>query len=186
VPERYLSRNSVRAIANYRGGHIWLFHDQDDPSVPASQSEAVADTLQSAGLPFSMDISQPGDAHRWFHDFPDQVPDLMAAESAFMPSIVAKVYPEPQDSEAGTFLVAGYIDTKYFRLNLGAGDDETGSLIFDMNNRVFSIIADRDATPYTLVLKGQVPSSSISATVNGTLITITSDSDGNVTYQGVE
>jgi hypothetical protein len=184
VPERYLSRNSVRAIANYRGGHIWLFHDQDDPSVPASQSEAVAHTLQSAGLPFSVDISQLGDVHRWTHDFPDQVPDLIAAETVFMPSIVAKVYPEPPDSEAGTFLVAGYVDTKHFRLTLGAGDDETGSLVYDTNNRVFTITTDRGATPYILILKGQVPSSSISATVNGDPVSAGSDSNGNVAYQG--
>src|SRR5688572_22528395 len=47
VPDRYHARYSLGAIMNYRG-HLWLFHDQSDINVPATQSLLVADVLSSA------------------------------------------------------------------------------------------------------------------------------------------
>jgi dienelactone hydrolase len=187
VPDAYHARAHVLAITNYSGGHLWLFHDDGDGVVQEAHSQNVADAMSGAGLTnTTLDITGVADDPRWIHGYPNAGGgnDLIEAEAIFVPPMTAGTYPAWTVPATGTLNVAGYLDTKRFRLDLGTLDDEFGQVVYNMTTRVFTITSDTGAADYALTLKGQTPSTSISATVNGVEDTETSDADGNVTFTG--
>ena len=185
MPDHYTARKSLDAIPNYSGGFLSLFHDTADGIVPVTQSDAVRDALDAAAMTnYAYSRSQPGDALRWQHAYPDQQPDLIVAEDQFIPALVAKSHPVWTVPASGTLQVAGYLDTKRFRVALGALDDEAGAITYDSATREFTIVCTTGAATYHLTLKGQTPSSPVQATIDGTVHTETADSNGNVVYTG--
>lgn len=187
VSDAYYSRVSIPAVTNFTGGHLWMFHDEADSSVPVVNSQNVADALDLAGLTnYTLDISTAIDSTRWLHGYPNlgEQESLIEAEDLFIPPILAGTYPAWTVPESGTLQVAGYLDTKRFRLELGNLTDEYGEIVYNMTTRVFKITSDTGAATYSLTLKGQTPNTSISATINEVEDSQTSDADGNVTFTG--
>jgi pimeloyl-ACP methyl ester carboxylesterase len=187
VPDAYHARASVLAITNYSGGHLWLFHDTDDTSVPVVNAQNVADAMDGAALTnYTLDITTAPDDPRWEHGYPnsDDKPDLIEAEPTFIAPMIDGTHPAWTVPASGTLKVAGWLDTKRFRLDLGTLDNEFGTVVYNMTTRVFTITTDTGAVDYELTLKGQTPSASISATINGVEDTQASDADGNVTFTG--
>lgn len=173
VPDLYASRETRAAIANYTGGFLFIFHDPADATVLPAHSVAVVNAMSGAGL--SNYSYNTGTA--WGHTYP-----IPAAEPYWTSQILG--YGAWTVPASGTLKVGGYLDTKRFRLTLGTGLDEFGQVVYDMSTRVFTITATTGAATWTLKLKGQTPSSSISATINGSTTSQTSDASGNVTFTG--
>jgi dienelactone hydrolase len=187
VPDAYHARAHVLAITNYSGGHLWLFHDASDSSVPVVNSQNVADAMGSAALTnYTLNITTAADSTRWVHGYPNtgEQASLIEAEPTFITPIMSGTNPAWTVPASGTLKVAGYLVTKRFDLWLGTGDNEFGEVTYNMTTRVFTITSDTGAADYALTLKGQTPSASISATINGVEDTQTSDADGNVTFTG--
>jgi dienelactone hydrolase len=187
VPDAYHARAHVLAITNYSGGHLWLFHDEGDTSVPVVNAQNVADAMSGAALTnYTLDITTAADGTRWVHGYPNtgEQEELIEAEPTFITPITGGTYPAWTVPASGTLKVAGYLDTKRFRLDLGTLDDEFGTVVYNMTTRVFTVTSDTGAADWSLTLKGQTPSTSISATINGVEDTQTSDADGNVTFTG--
>jgi dipeptidyl aminopeptidase/acylaminoacyl peptidase len=175
VPNNYLARNARSAITNFTGGHLWIIHDPADTTVLPAQSEAVTDAMDGAGL---TNYEYHG-ATAGGHTYP-----IPAAEPLWMPEVLAGTHPAWTVAASGTLKIAGYLETKRFTLWLGTGVEEFGTVVYNMTTRVFTITSDTGAADYELTLKGQTPSTSISATINGVEDTQTSDADGNVTFTG--
>lgn len=184
APDSYLARKSVDAVTNYLG-HLWMFHDESDLIVPVSNSDNVRDTLDLASMTnYEYHRSDSGDATRWNHGYPDSQSSLIAGEIEFMPEIAAKSLPVQIVPESGTLQIAGYLVTKRFALWLGTGTEEFGEVIYNMTTRTFTITTETGAATWELTLKGQTPSSSISATINGVGDTQSSNADGIVVFTG--
>lgn len=175
VPDAYAARQHRAAIINFTGGYLFIFHDLADVIVLPAHSAAVVASMAGAGLTnYAYNTSQA-----WGHTYP-----IPAAEPYWTPQIAAGTYSSWTVAVSGTLKVEGYLDTKRFRVTLGTGLAEFGQVVYNMTTRVFTITSDTGAATYTLKLKGQASSASISATINGVGDTQTSDSSGNVTFTG--
>lgn len=185
VPNNYSARNAVNAITNFTGGLLRIYHDQQDSIVPIINSQRITAAMDSAGLTnYNANYTNTGDSPRWTHGEPDNGTGIAQSESLWVPGLVAKTLSAWTIPSSGTLKVAGYLDTKRFRMMLGTGIEEFGQVIYDMSARTFTITATTGAATFSLKLKGQIPNSSISATINGAGDTQTSDASGNVTFTG--
>ena len=120
VPNAYHARAHVLGMANYSGGHLFIFHDEDDTTVPVINSSNVKDILDGAGLSnYTYNISKAGDPFRWLHGYPAEIPALIVAEPIFINPIVAETYSAWTVTASGTVTVLGYIKTKRFTIWLG-------------------------------------------------------------------
>jgi hypothetical protein len=85
-------------------------------------------------------LSKVGDAYLYHHDYPGSWvqlgnPDLMQAETFFVPHILHGDYPPPVLSDAGTLNVLGYVKTHRFFVWLGAGNDAGARLDYTLAGR---------------------------------------------------
>lgn len=122
VPNNYYSRYSRGGITNYRGGHLFLFADEEDTAVNIENTLNVGAAMAAAGLSnYTMNITTATDDPRWHHGYPDSddQPELIQAEPLFIPQILAKTYPSWTIAASGTIFVGGYIITKRFTIWLG-------------------------------------------------------------------
>lgn len=122
VPNNYYSRYARGGITNYKGGHLFLFADEDDAVVNIENTQNVGAAMAAAGLSnYTMNITTAADDPRWTHGYPNstEVADLIDAEPLFIPQIVAKTYPSWTIATSGTVFVGGYIVTKRFTIWLG-------------------------------------------------------------------
>lgn len=132
VPCSYFARNHAIAISNYRGGHIYFFHDTDDPEVPLFQSQNAGAMLRSAGLMnFTEYYTTDGDAVRWLHGHPDEVETLRHTEEIWCPPVAAGVHAPWIMPPRGRVKVMGYIVTKRFSIWLGDGTNVVADVEFD-------------------------------------------------------
>jgi len=185
VPNNYHSRDSLLAITNYTDGHLFMFHDDQDSSVPIVNTDNIRDALDGAGIAnYTRNVTGVADDPRWLHEQPNTNNDIILSEAVFMPDVIGKTYAAWTVPLTGTLEVAGFLDTKRFSLWLGDGTAEYGNIVYNMTTRVFTISVDTGAYTYTLKLKGQTPNASISSTINGGGQTETSDANGVVTYTG--
>lgn len=132
VPDRYYARDATAAIANYSGGKLLLFHDQNDGSVPVVHSQRIAAAMDAAGLTnYEARITGVGDSPRWYHGYPaltDQ-PQLMQSEPIWIAAVKAQAaWTVPA---SGTVTVIGYLRTKRFEIRLGDLTDEAATVVYD-------------------------------------------------------
>jgi pimeloyl-ACP methyl ester carboxylesterase len=181
VPLNYHARANVLSITNFTGGHLWLFHDEDDSRVPIVNTTNIMAALDAVPLTnYDESITDALDSPRWLHDLPNAGEPVIQAEPTFMSPIAAKTHAAWTIAASGTLKVLGYLDTKRFKLWLGDGKSEFGTVVYNMTTRVFTITADTGAYTFVLTLKGQTPSTEITATVNGDDYIGTSDANGVV------
>lgn len=115
VPQNYYARDATAAITNYTGGHIYLFHDDADATVPIVHSERIGAIMLAAGMSnYTEDYTSAADPVRWSHGYPTPGSDLVEAEPSFKDAIEDNAVwtIEP----AGSVVVIGYIVTKRFTI----------------------------------------------------------------------
>jgi hypothetical protein len=96
-----------------------LYHDSADVAVSVVQSDRVRDTLNAAGLAdrFYYRRSEPGQAVRYLHGYPDTSPGLLVAEGEWVPRALATDgWTVPS---SGSAKVRGFLVTKRFSCWLG-------------------------------------------------------------------
>jgi pimeloyl-ACP methyl ester carboxylesterase len=115
VPDNYHARASVLAVANYTGGHLWLFADDEDAVVNVANSRRV-DALGLSNCTYSE--TGVGDSPRWTHGVPNvgEADGIIQAEPTYMPPITSKTYPVWTVPASGTLAVVGWLTTKRFSI----------------------------------------------------------------------
>jgi pimeloyl-ACP methyl ester carboxylesterase len=113
VPNNYRARHSAEAIANYTGGHVYVYHDVADVSVKVIHSQRIISALAAIGN-CTGNISTSADAIRWFHSYPTTGTPLIIAETTWSSAIKnSQSWTIPT---SGTVTVIGYIVTKLFAI----------------------------------------------------------------------
>lgn len=138
VPNKYYARDAVAAIANYSGGHLHLYHDEDDTIVPSVHSTRIKNTLDAAGLSnYSYNISSPTDTNRWTHGYPSDIVDLQIPESDLVTALSnSSAWTIPA---SGTVTVIGYIVTKRFTIWLNDGLDAAAMVVYNTSTHQYMV-----------------------------------------------
>jgi pimeloyl-ACP methyl ester carboxylesterase len=123
-PNNYYARDAVAAIANYSGGYLYIYHDDQDTAVPVIHSSRIKTVLDAAGLTnYSYNISTVGSNPRFTHGYPEDVAGLRAVEATWAATISSQaVWTVPA---SGTVTVIGYIKTKRFTVWLNKNGTAT-------------------------------------------------------------
>ena len=152
IPDAYATRAYRASVAqNFTGGHLWLYHDEDDVVVPVNNSTDVADAMATAGRTnYEISITDSGDAVRWIHGNPfigNSGEPNIATEANWLSALAAGTHTAWTVPTSGTVDVRGYIVTKRFEIWLGgtsraapgAGLDEVASVTYDTTTHSYTI-----------------------------------------------
>lgn len=146
VPNSYHARAHVLGVTNYTGGYLWIFHDDQDTSVPIINMTNVTDALDAAALTnYADSITTTSSNPRWTHSLPIAGAAVIRAETTFMPVIVAGTHAAWTVATSGTVTVLGYIATKRFTIWLRAtggstyGLDAAATVVYDTATDTYTI-----------------------------------------------
>lgn len=138
VPNNYYARDATAAIQNFTGGKLHLFHDKQDTTVPYVHSTRIKTAMDAAGLTnYSYNISDIGDAIRYEHGYPKDIPDLLEADTIWKPDALnGSAWTVPA---TGTVTVIGYIVTKRFTIWLGTGISAAATVAYDTSTHQYTV-----------------------------------------------
>lgn len=173
VPNAYRARNAVEAIGNFTGGHLWLFHDSGDASVPIHHSTRITDTMDAAGLTnYTENYTGVGDNPRWTHGNPavgDAGEPCIQSEPIWLQAVVDNDYPAWTVPTSGTLRVIGYCITKRFSIWLGTttlagaggGLDEVATVVYNTATNTYTV------TPLTGACDVYINQAGLTGTASG-------------------
>lgn len=138
VPNNYYARDATVAIQNYSGGYLYLYHDEDDTTVPVVHSTRIKTALDNASLSnYSYNVSTATDDLRWSHGYPADNADLIETEATWIAKIKAQeVWTIPA---SGTVTVIGYIVTKRFTIWLNSGLDAAAMVVYNTTTDTYTV-----------------------------------------------
>ena len=140
VPDAYRARNAVEAITNYSSGHLYLFHDTADTSVPVCQSQRIGAAMLAAGMSnYTENYTTPTDSPRWLHSLPDIGTPVIQTEPIWAPPLAAKTYSVWTVPASGTHRVIGYIKTKRYTCWLGTGISEVANVTYGVTSNLYTV-----------------------------------------------
>lgn len=138
LPNNYYARDATAAIANYSDGYLYLYHDDQDGSVPYVHSTRIKNTMDGAGLTnYSYNITTTTDDPRWTHGYPEDNADLLEAEPTWAAKILSQAAWTVPTS--GTITVIGYIKTKRFEITIGGRDDHAATVVYDTTTDSYTV-----------------------------------------------
>lgn len=148
--DAYRSRNTIEAIAlNRTGGHLYLFHDDQDSVVDVTQSSRVKDAFDAeSNTAYTYDETTTGDDPRWEHDLPhpDGDPEgpsggapVRHTRDTWGPPILNETVTPWTVSETGNARVIGYMITKRFEIWLGDGTEHVADLTYDTTTGEYTV-----------------------------------------------
>lgn len=174
VPDAYHARFFVDAVAeNYTGGHLFMYHDEGDVTVPVVHTEQVTAALVAAGRSnYTESITTASDSPRWSHGNPivgDSGEPCIATEDEWAAALAAETYSSWTVPTTGTMIVPGYLKTKRFEIWLGTttqagsggGLDEYATVTYDTGAGTYTV------TPETGPLDVFVKQAGMTATASG-------------------
>lgn len=178
VPNAYRARHAVDAITNFSGGHLYLFHDEGDGSIPIIHSQRIASAMDGAGLTnYTTNYTSAVDNPRWTHGNPivgDGGEPCIQTESIWLQTVANKSVPMWTIPAAGAVTVNGYIVTKQFSIWLGglteaaagAGLDEVATVVYDTSTGGYTV------TPLTGAMDVFIKQGELSASASITEATV--------------
>jgi predicted acyl esterase len=133
VPDNYWARDATYALgANYSGGHLYLFHDLQDTSVPPVHSTRATDSMDaSSRTNYTASYTNTGDSPRWLHSMPNGGAQVEQTESVWAAALAAKTHSVWTIPASGTVKVLGYIKTKRFSIFLSTGAAEVADVAYN-------------------------------------------------------
>lgn len=180
---RYHARASVRAISNYRGGFLRMYHDVEDQSTPVSFSRSVAAALDAAGLShYALAATGPDDEPRALHGLPTVGRAVTLFEPEWMSAISCGQHPPWNLPPVGTLQVIGWVETRGFMLWLRDGQAATGTVCYDLWSCTFIINVEQGPLLWRLGVKGQTPGAEVTAVINGRHYGTTADARGIASF----
>lgn len=143
-PNKYRARNAVEAIANFSGGHIYLYHDEDDASVIPMHSQRIATAM--TGGNYTANYTTAASSPRWTHGNPvvgDPGEPNIQTESTWIAAVKSSAAWTIPSS--GTVTVIGYIVTKRFAIWLNkngttpAGTDAAAVVVYNTATDTYTV-----------------------------------------------
>lgn len=177
APNNYKSNDAVSAILNYSGGHLYLYHDDEDVAVPIVHSTRIKAVLDGAGRTnYTANFSDALDSDRWEHGpSPNNVPDLAIPEETFVTYLkTASAWTIPA---SGTITVIGYIVTKRFTIWLRAhgsttyGLDAAATVVYDTATDTYTVTPTTGAIDVTVTQGAKAGSASNIAVETAIVVT---------------
>lgn len=122
APNGYYARDATVGITNFAGGHLYMYHDNADATVPPVHSSRIKNALDGAGMSnYTLTLSDT-----LGHGYPDGYPVRQAPEAALVTALAgSSAWTIPA---SGTVAVIGYIVTKRFTIWLRANGSTTYGL----------------------------------------------------------
>jgi pimeloyl-ACP methyl ester carboxylesterase len=124
VPNAYYAADATAAIANFTGGYLYLYADQQDTvahtaRVPWVHANRIKTAMDNASLTnYLATFSNTGDANRYNHGIDYDNAAYIAAETVWAAKVLSQaVWTVPA---SGTHTVIGYIVTKRYNCWLRA------------------------------------------------------------------
>lgn len=171
MPNNYYARDATAAITNYTGGHIVLFHDTEDGTVPYVHSTRIKNALDAAALTnYTTQFTTVGSSPRWTHAAGEEWDATgIAAKNIWVPIVKAQsVWTVPT---SGTVTVIGYIVTKRFTVWLNQGLTAAATVAYNTATDTYTV------TPLTGSLNVTITQGAKSGSATGiteaTVITVT-------------
>lgn len=157
-PARFAARNMVPAAFNAAKVKMRFFWDAQEFMCPIPAMEAwIAAYRSGGGCDVKVNVTKPGDAKRWIHNYRSGNKDLNAADELFMDAVLAK--PDPAQLKLptrGTLLVPGYLHTRHFTVILDESDCRGATMLkyeFPRTSKERAKIEfDREAWPNAKVI----------------------------------
>lgn len=171
VPDNYYARDATAAITNYSGGHLYLFHDAADTSVPIVHSRRIQTALAAAGYTnYTANFTTATDALRWYHGYPSTTdqPNLIQTERLWMPAVRAQ--PAWTIAAAGTVTVIGYLVTKRFSVWLGDGTAEAATVVYDTTADRYTVTPLTGSVSVSITQGAKTASQTISSETELTVV----------------
>lgn len=157
VPNAYRARNAVEAIINYSGGHLYLYHDDADTSVPIVHSARIGAALLAASRTnYTENYTDSGDATRWLHALPNGSAPIINTEAIWAANAVAMTHSVWTIPSSGTVQVIGYIVTKRFTIWLRSngstvyGRDAVATVAYDTATDTYTVTPQTGAIDVTI------------------------------------
>lgn len=140
-PGAYLARaHALGAVRNFAGSRILLFHDAEDPSVPAWHSQHVADLAQAAGCSrVELRLSDPSSRERWHHGLPEIGAPARASRDVWSRCLHGEAFSPPSFPARGRVLVQGYLVARDFSVWLDSGQTHAAWLQYDLQSSQFEL-----------------------------------------------
>lgn len=164
VPDNYWSRDSTYALgANYAGGHLYLFHDLQDTSVPPIHSTRAAVSMDaSARVNYSESYTNTGDPVRWLHSMPNGGAQVEQTEAVWAAALAAKTHAVWTIPASGTVKVIGFIKTKRFSIWLGSGLSDVADVAYDTTADSYTVTPQTGSMDVVIVQGAKTASQTIS------------------------
>lgn len=172
VPDNYYARDATYALGtNYSGGHLYLFHDSGDTSVPIVHSQRAAASMASAGRSnYSASYTSGADAVRWLHTAPNGSAPVIGTEAVWAAAVAAKTHAVWTVPASGSVKVIGYIKTKRFAIWLGAGISEVADVTYNTATDSYTVTPQTGTMDVSIVQGGKTASQTINSQTTLTVV----------------
>lgn len=175
VPDAYFARDATYALGqNYSGGHLHLFHDDQDVSVPIVHSQRAATSMSASGRTnYTTHYTTTTDSPRWAHGNP-QIGDggepNIQADPIWAAQLAAKTHAVWTVPASGSVNVIGFIKTKRFSIWLGTGLSEVADVVYDTALDSYTVTPQTGSMDVVIAQGAKTASQTISTP---TVITVT-------------
>jgi pimeloyl-ACP methyl ester carboxylesterase len=133
LPDKYLVRNSILAVANLSGTRFHLAYDAQETICPVPMQEAFIKAVKDRNYPLLfVNLSKPGDPHRWTHGYNSG--HLNVAEDAFVEDLLKNPSAPLPMPDSGELVVLGFLVTPRFNCVLGKGDDAAARVKYEFKD----------------------------------------------------
>jgi hypothetical protein len=159
-PERYAARSSLFAVRNTPQTRIYLYWDEEETTCPAPLNTRFAEISSVLGYDNCiLRESKRGDARRWIHGYPEDNPDLIAAEDELLAEIRGGGLAQPKLAACGALAVPGFVVTRRFQIMVGGGASGTALVDYDLSGSqpVFRVSELTPGQSVSLTLKDPLP-----------------------------
>lgn len=163
VPNNYRARNALEAIPyNFTGGHLYLFWDSGETTVPVHHADDVATGMTGRGLTnYTKNYTTAQSTNRWLHAHPNADQPVRFTEDVWAAAAVAKTHPAWTIPTSGEVRVIGYIETKRFAIMLNTGLDAVAHVVYNTAANTYTV------TPLTGVCDVYINQAGLTGTASG-------------------
>ena len=141
APDNYRARSAVEALPRNYGGHVYLYHDVDDTSVPKIQSDALVTNLNAYARAYTTNWTSSASGVRWTHSNPNDSAGVSQTESLWLANVVAGLHRPWLMPASGTVRVNAWLTSRRgFSINLGGTNvNEVADVSYNTDTRTYTV-----------------------------------------------
>lgn len=140
LPDNYRARSAVESLPRNYNGHIYIFHDDQDTSVPIAQSRALVTNLVAYSRSYTTNFTTTTNAVRWTHSNPNDGSGVAQTESIWLANVVAGSHRPWLMPESGSVRVNAWLTSRRgWGITLGANVNEVADLDYNTVTRSYTV-----------------------------------------------